>query len=134
MSLGENATLIVIYVDDILIASRDTRKITEDTKLFNHFEIKNLGAVKHRLGVEFEETNGRVTLHQHGYVNEVLARFGMSDCKPVATAVDPGTRLNKREERSDEELQLPYRELVDVLTYLASTTRPDISFAASSLG
>ena len=128
MGLGENATLIVIYVDD-------TRKITENTKLLsNRFEIKNLGAVKHRLGVEFEETNGRVTLHQHGYVNEVLARFGMSDCKPVATPVDPGTTLKKRKERVDEELQLPYRELVGALTYLASTTRPDISFAASSLG
>ncbi|EFN65994.1 Retrovirus-related Pol polyprotein from transposon TNT 1-94, partial [Camponotus floridanus] len=51
-----------------------------------------------------------------------------------ATPVTSGLRLEKNETQSDEDLRLPYRELVGALTYLASTTRPDISFAVSNLG
>jgi hypothetical protein len=58
----------------------------------------------------------------------------MSECKPVATPVEPGTKFIKKERQSNEELRLPYRELLGSLTYLSTTTRPDISFAVSHLG
>ena len=73
-------------------------------------------------------------MHQRGYVNDVLTRFGMAECKPVATPVDPGSKLTKNKVQSSEDLELPYRELLGALTYLASTARPDISFAVSRLG
>ena len=90
--------------------------------------------MKHFLGVEFNQANGNVTMHQWGYINEVLVRFGMSECKPVATRVDPGTKLTKNEVQSCEDLKLPYRELVGAFIYRALSTRPDISFAVSQLG
>jgi transposase InsO family protein len=132
---GEDATLIAIYVDDILIASRNQRKIAEISKvLSSKFEIKDLGDASFCLGVEFGRVDGRVTLHQRGYIKDMLARFGMSECKPVATPVEPGTKLIKKQRQSNEELRFPYRELLGSLTYLSTTTRPDISFAVSHLG
>jgi hypothetical protein len=132
---GEDVTLIAIYVDDILVASRDLKRISEIRRMLaDQFEIKDLGDVKHCLGVEFSQVDGQVTMHQRGYVADVLERFGMSECKPVGTPVDLGTKLKTNGEQTEEDLKLPYRELVGALTYLATTTRPDISFAVSCLG
>jgi hypothetical protein len=64
----------------------------------------------------------------------MLDRFGMSECKPVAISVELGAKLIKKERQSNEEVKLPYRELLGILTYLNATTRPDISFAVSHLG
>jgi hypothetical protein len=102
--------------------------------LADQFEIKDLGDVKHCLGVEFSQVDGQVTMHQRGYVADVLERFGMSECKPVGTPVDLSTKLKRNGEQTEEDLKLPYRELVGALTYLATTTRSDISFAVSCLG
>lgn len=71
---------------------------------------------------------------QQGYVHELLERFEMTNCNPVSTQMDLGTKLKKNEEVSDEEQKLPYRELVGALTYLSVTTRPDISYTISKLG
>jgi hypothetical protein len=58
----------------------------------------------------------------------------MSECKPVGTPVDLGTKLKRKGEQTEEDLKFPYRKLVGALTYLAATTRPDISFSVSCLG
>ena len=132
---GKDATLIATYVDDMLMASRNKDQIAKVTNgLAACFEVKDLGPVKYFLGVEFEQSNGRVKLHQRGYIRELLSRFGMGDCNPISTPVDANFRLMKNELQSPEDLKLPYRELVGAITYLAATTRPDISFASSYLG
>lgn len=71
-------------------------------------------------------------MHQSGYINELLNRFRMIESKPVCTPIVPGAKLIKNEDAQDD--NLPYRELVGSLTYLAVSTRPDISFAVSYLG
>lgn len=59
----------------------------------------------------------------------------MSDCNSVSTPFDSNVKLEKRIDKpTQDEQALPYRELVESLTYLASSTRPDIVFSASYLG
>lgn len=73
-------------------------------------------------------------MHQKGYINDILNRFGMSECNPVSTPIDPNVKLTPPEDISNPEADiLLYRELIGSLTYLATTTRPDIAFAVSSL-
>jgi hypothetical protein len=130
---GEDSTLIAIYVDDIIVASRDPRMAD---RLFNclsqKFETSDLGEIGYCLGMEFNRSLGAINILQTGYINELLKRFGMFDSKPVCAPLDPGVKLLKSEEPPDE--NLPYRELVGALTYLSTATRPDISFAVSYLG
>lgn len=132
---GEELTVILVYVDDILLATRDsTIALKFREEMSKRLVIKDLGEIKYCLNIEFNVSHEKVTMHQRGYIDDILKRFGMSDCKPVGTPVDVNTKLAKGKKRSIEEEKYPFRELVGALSYLAITTRPDISFAASYLG
>lgn len=133
---GEDATLIAIYVDDVLIASRNEKDIERISDfLSQRFNIKRLGEVHQCLGIEFNRDGNSISMNQRGYINEVLRRFGMDDCNPVSTPFDPSVKLEKGIDKSSKrELDLPYREIMGCLTYIASSTRPDIAFSASYLG
>jgi len=132
---GKNLMLITIYVDDLLIAARNERPIIEfGKKLAKRFTMKDLGKARYCLGIEIGQEDGKVSMHQRGYTREILDRFGMSNCKSVTTPMDIGAKLKKNETPNKDDLKLPYRELVGALTYLSSTTRPDIAFAVSYLG
>jgi hypothetical protein len=72
-----------------------------------------------------------ITLSQSHYVEKVLSRFGYMDSKPSPTPYDPSMTLRKN--KNDTREQLRYTQIVGSLVYLASTTRPDISFAVSRL-
>ncbi|KAJ1263816.1 hypothetical protein BS78_09G215700, partial [Paspalum vaginatum] len=62
---------------------------------------------------------------------KILSRFGYLDSNPSPTPYDPGKiiRKNKRPERD----QLRYSQIIGSLMYLASATRPGMSFAVSKL-
>lgn len=132
---GEDIILIAVYVDDIIIASRNPESITElGRALSSQFHIKDLGRINYCLGIKFNQDNNRVTMNQRGYIIDLLNRFNMTDAKMVSTPTDVNKRLVKETEQHELEEDVPYRELVGSLTYLALATRPDISFAASCLG
>lgn len=70
-------------------------------------------------------------IHQKSYVTQILERFSISGANLVCTLVDPHATLSLTE---DNELQnIPYREAVGSLMFLAVTSRPDIAFAVSTL-
>uniref|UniRef100_A0AAV1V9B0 Reverse transcriptase Ty1/copia-type domain-containing protein n=1 Tax=Peronospora matthiolae TaxID=2874970 RepID=A0AAV1V9B0_9STRA len=71
--------------------------------------------------------DGSVTLCQRRYVYDVLKRFGMDDCKAVASPVDMSSRLVSS--GAATKVDAPFREAVDALMHLTTVTRPDISFA-----
>jgi hypothetical protein len=64
-------------------------------------------------------------------VEKVLSRFGYSECEPAPTPYDPSKLLKKNRMISRD--QLRYFQIIGSLMYLASATRPDISFAVSKL-
>lgn len=64
---GENIIIVTVYVDDILVASRNLPEIIKLTEhLSKSFQIKDLSIeVKYCLSIEF--TQDRITLSQKGY-------------------------------------------------------------------
>ena len=56
----------------------------------------------------------------------LLARMGMSDCKPVKTPMSPGSQLVKAADNEEALDQQTYQYLVGSLMYQAICTRPDI--------
>ena len=72
---------------------------------------------------------------QAGYAERVLRTFGMWDCNPVLTPLDPNVRLTKRDspEAVDPRLHRRMRSIVGCLSYLVNMTRPDLAFTYSQL-
>lgn len=131
---GEEILLLLLYVDDMLIASSNKRWIEETkTELSKSFEIKDLGKAKYCLGIEIAYTHEGVAISQEKYINAVLQKFGMENCNPVSTPMDKDVNLKVVKETEDKNPKVPYRELIGALTYLAMATRPDIAHAVSVL-
>jgi hypothetical protein len=131
---GGNGVILCLYVDDILIFGNNIDVIKEVKDfLSNNFEMKDLGEVEVILNIKLlrEEGNGGVTLVQSHYVEKVLNRFRYYDCAPAPTPYDPSVILRKNRKISRD--QLRYSQIIGSLMYLASTTRPDISFVVSKL-
>jgi len=125
--------LLLIYVDDILIASRDLNWITEIKRsLKENFDIKDLGLAEFCLGLEINQREEMITLTQSGYILDILRRFGMENCNPIATPAEVGTRQTQTADSTNVE-DWPYRELIGALLYLAVATRPDIANTVSRL-
>lgn len=78
--------IIIIWVDDVIIAASDDNalKVLQEI-LMEKFKMKDLGQLKHFLGIDFNQCDGCVTMTQKGYVGKLLERFNMHDCKPRAT-------------------------------------------------
>jgi hypothetical protein len=79
-----------------------------------------------------------ISLSQTSYIDTILSRFSLDDAKPRTTPITPGTNLSKADAPSDDTeaafmKKTPYREAIGSLMYAAVATRPDISFAVSTL-
>jgi hypothetical protein len=115
--------MAVIWVDDIVIMCGDINTLEDFKKaLRNKFKMTDLGPISLCLGMEIhlDRDHRTITLSQARYTQDVLARFGMADCKPASTPMDPSTQLRKSSGPDDpallqsEEATL-YRELVGSL-------------------
>ncbi|KAH9105367.1 hypothetical protein AeMF1_018786 [Aphanomyces euteiches] len=134
--VGDSMVLLSVYVDDITITGNDDQQIEKACNaLKDKFKMTNLGELKSILGIKVETHGHVVTMSQQGYVEVLLDKFNMADCKPVSTPEGVGHALVPTSKSQDEvkALNLPYRELVGSLQYLVTATRPDIANAVRNL-
>lgn len=81
-------------MDDILIASQDSEWIAKIKRnLKKDFNIKDLGLAKSCLGLEIHQNKDVIMLTQSGYIIDVIRRFGMDGCNPIATPAE--VRVNQ---------------------------------------
>ena len=97
--------------------------------------MKDLGEVHYSycvgIQVERDKDNKRMKLHQAQYLTNLLEKFGMQDCKPVATPVDQSTKLLPNEGPPVNKEQ--YQALIGGLTYAVTATRPDLAHALGTV-
>jgi hypothetical protein len=125
-----HCVLLLVYVDDVIVTGSSVDLIAEvKRQLKQRLEMTDSGACKFVLGIELiEHEDGGVTLCQRRYIDDILKRFGMEDCKAVSSPVDISTKLVQAENQAPA-VDVPYREAVGALMHLMCATRPDISFA-----
>ncbi|RVX04556.1 Retrovirus-related Pol polyprotein from transposon TNT 1-94 [Vitis vinifera] len=123
-------TIIIVYVDDIILTGDHEEKIDLLKKLLTkEFEIKDLGNLKYFLGMEIARSKKGIAVSQCKYVLDLLNETGMLGCKPAETPMNTTVKL----EESDGSAPVDegrYQRLVGKLIYL-SHTRLDIGFSVS---
>ncbi|XP_059635870.1 uncharacterized mitochondrial protein AtMg00810-like [Cornus florida] len=126
---GKIAVLIV-YVDDIILTGDDIEELTRlKKKLAKDFEVKDLGALKYFLGMEFVRSREGIFVNQRKYVLDLLNERGLLGCKAANTPIEVNLKLEAAEPKNMVDRER-YQRLVGRLIYL-SHTRPDIAFAVS---
>uniref|UniRef100_A0A803LPC8 Reverse transcriptase Ty1/copia-type domain-containing protein n=1 Tax=Chenopodium quinoa TaxID=63459 RepID=A0A803LPC8_CHEQI len=96
-------------------------------KLFQEFEMKDLGNLKYFLGIEVLRSKQGIFIHQRKYILDLLAETGMLGCKPAETPIveNHGLQILEGAKLTNKE---QYQKIVGKLIYLAHT-RPDIAYA-----
>ncbi|KAI4380254.1 hypothetical protein MLD38_006467 [Melastoma candidum] len=81
---GSSFIFLVLYVDDILLASNDLALLHETKEMLSSsFDMKDLGEAAYVLGIEICRNRSRnvLGLSQRSYIDKVLERFAMLSCK-----------------------------------------------------
>ena len=123
-------TVILVYVDDIIISGTDSFMINNlQASLHESFHMKDLGPLTYFLGLEVHLSEKGLILDQHKYAMDLIEMAGLQQSTLVDTPVEVNIQLahNTRDLLSDATL---YRCLVGSLIYL-TITRPDISYAVN---
>ena len=124
--------ILCLYVDDILIFGTNIDVINEvKSFLSKSFDMKDLGEADVIMNIMLIKDENGITPSQSHYVEKILSRFGYVNSKPSPTPYDPSVILRKNKKIAKD--QLRYSQIIGSLIYLASATRPDISFAVSKL-
>jgi hypothetical protein len=133
--------IVSVFVDDLTIVSPSKEaKDAVIKELSSRFKLRYLGPITLLLGVHITRDRPKrtMTLDQHQYILDLLDTFGFSSCSPVTTPMDPGVKLlTSMSPSCPNDLAFmkdkPYISAVGSLLYLATCTRPDISYAVGVL-
>ena len=86
------------------------------SKLHEKFKMKDLGQISSFLGIDFSYENGNIAMNQTTYLNKLLNRFDMQNCKPKYTPCDMNINKFESEPSGETDARL-YREIVGGLIY-----------------
>lgn len=126
-------TILLIWVDDIIIAGSSNLAIDSiKQKLSSKFEMKDLGSLSTFLGIQFTKHEGRITMSQSIYLENVLKTFDMYDSKPRSTPCEQNlSSYSEANVQIDDNRR--YRQMVGSLIYAMTCTRPDLAFVVTKL-
>ena len=139
---GSKHIYLVLYVDDILLATNDIGMLHE-TKIFlsKKFEMKDLGDASFVFGIQIHRgrSRGILGLSQKTYIEKILKKFGMHGCKPGDNPVAKEEKFSlsqcpKNNFEIQEMQQIPYALAIGSLMYAQVCTRPDITYIVGMLG
>jgi hypothetical protein len=138
---GGRFIYVVCYGDDILLIGNNMDAIKEVKKqLYSKFDMKDLSAANFILGMEINKDRAtrKLWLNQTKYIETVLKRFNMQDCKLVKVPIPMGARLTaeqcpKTRKQIEDMAHVPYPSVVGSLMYAMVCTLPNIARAVGVL-
>ena len=123
---GSKIIFLVLYVDDILLASSDLGLLHEVKQfLFKSFDMKDMGEASFVIGIKIHRDRSQdiLELSQETHINKVLEKFQMKDCSPSVAPIVKGDKFslsqcpqNNLEKKEME--NIPYASAVGSLMYV----------------
>ena len=94
---GSKFYFLILYVDDILLATND-KGLLHEVKQFlsKNFDMNDMGETSYVIGIKIhrDRFQGILSLSQETYINKVLKRFQMKDCSPNVSHIVKGDKSN----------------------------------------
>ncbi|KAE8255552.1 hypothetical protein A4X13_0g3000 [Tilletia indica] len=130
--------VIVLYVDDVLIASQSQSAVDSIRDSFSErFKMTDNGPLTQVLGlkIDLNHTTGMATISQEAYVDGLMRRFGLDEANAVDSPMTAALQgLGKRIDGQATAAEITlFAYLIGCLLWIAQGTRPDISYAVSRL-
>ncbi|GKV33035.1 hypothetical protein SLEP1_g41587 [Rubroshorea leprosula] len=122
---NESQLILSLYVDDLLLTRNDLKSLEQFKKvMMQEFAITDLGETKYFLGLEVQQLSKGIFICQRKYALDILKKFEMENCKPVATPLVQYEKLSKDDQETKVMLAHSKLHLVAakrVLRYIKGT-------------
>jgi hypothetical protein len=123
--------VILVYVDDLLVAGSTTLKKQIINALKARFPLTEGG--EDYLGLEIDASPGVIKVHQGTYVKKVVETNGYGDCKPACTPLTTDFTAADRDAPAGAEAgaaaRIDFRHANGQVGYVATRTIPSLLFA-----
>lgn len=138
---NSNITFISSHVDDLGLFCNSKKEVAMvKSEFLKYVTIKDLGEIKIILGIEIscDRSKHTISLSHRQYIINMVQEYNQTNCKPVHTPMEMGTRLSQADSpQTPKEISamrsIPYQNLVGTLNHAAVMTQPDISKAVQSV-
>ena len=131
---GTLISAIGIFVDDCLVVGGVEQNILVKNKLMEIFKMHDLGPLTYALGIKFDQKeDGTIQMSQQSYIDKMLEKFSMQDCKPTNTPLPIKSATNIEPDNKPLQDINKYQQIIGSLIFISNATRPDIAYAVSHL-
>ena len=132
--VGKDFAIITVWVDDLLVFATTLElknKVIEDVR--KEWEITDLGEPSKIVGVEITRTEDSIAISSSKYIETILLKENLGKLSPVTTPLDPNVPIEPNPEGNEGSRSNSFARLLGELQYVATTSRPDITYAVNRL-
>lgn len=135
--IDKRGVIIAVYVDDILIFSKSDGEVERiKRKLMSFHLMTDSGRVSKILRIwVIWNKDGSISLDQENYTLRMLEEFEMNNSNGNSTPMAPNfdAEDSHSQQSLDEKNPKMFRRIISRAMYLATGTRPDISFTVTRI-
>ena len=125
--------IIAAYVDDLMFLAQTKEEINKLKKTIStRFRMKWMGPISLYLGLQItrDRPNRRLYISQEAYIKRIASEFGMTEANKIKTPMEQiKIEAAKEDYIASASLKAGYMALVGHLTWIAITSRPDVSYS-----
>ena len=129
-----NGSLIPVPVDDIMIIGKSVLVTSIASRLYDRFKVAGQVLVPHTfqylgMTVTRDRSKRSIAINRIGYINQVLDRFEMTDCRKRSTPMEIGYKSHAIHAEDQPLDARTYLKAIGPIRYAALGSRPDITSA-----